>query len=117
MRRVLRILLLGGRASMEQVAEIVTIHRCTFNHRMRGHGLTPHELVEEGRYNIARQLLQETDLTMVEIAAVLDYADVAVFNPRLPALFRDQAERLAGGPASLILLSVELEARGESVAI
>jgi transcriptional regulator of acetoin/glycerol metabolism len=42
MRRVLRNLLLGRRGSMEQVAEIVTIHRCTFNHRMRGHGLTPH---------------------------------------------------------------------------
>jgi AraC-like DNA-binding protein len=35
--------------------------------------------VEETRYHIARQMLRETDLAIVEIAAVLDYADAAAF--------------------------------------
>ena len=79
-RRVLRNLLLGGRGSMDQVSQVFAIHRRTLNRRLRERGLTFHELVEEGRYGIARQLLQETDLAMVEIAAVLDYADAAAFT-------------------------------------
>ena len=78
-RRVLRNLLLGGRGSLGQVAQIFAIHRRTLNRRLRERGLTFHELVEEVRYDIARQLLRETDLMVVEIAAVLDYSDAAAF--------------------------------------
>ena len=80
MRRVLRNLLLGGRGSIDQVAEIFGIHRRTLNRRMRARGLTFQELVEEVRYDIARQLLRETDLNIVSVAAVLDYADAAAFT-------------------------------------
>jgi AraC-like DNA-binding protein len=80
MRRVLRNLLLGGRGSIDQVAEIFGIHRRTLNRRMRARGLTFQELVEEVSYDIARQLLRETDLAIVAIAAVLDYADAAAFT-------------------------------------
>jgi len=62
------------------VAEIFGIHRRTLNRRMRARGLTFQELVEEVRYDIARQLLRETDLAIVAIAAVLDYADAAAFT-------------------------------------
>ena len=79
-RRVLRNLLLGGRGSIDQVAEIFGIHRRTLNRRMRARGLTFQELVEEVRYDIARQLLGETDLDIVAIAAVLDYSDAAAFT-------------------------------------
>jgi len=80
MRRVVRNLLLGGRGSLDQVAQVFSIHRRTLNRRMREHGLTVQGLVEEVRYDIACQLLRETDLKAVEIAAVLDYADAASFT-------------------------------------
>lgn len=62
------------------MSEIFGIDRRTLNRRMRARGLTFQELVEEVRYDIARQLLGETDLNMVAIAAVLDYADAAAFT-------------------------------------
>jgi AraC-like DNA-binding protein len=79
-RRVLRNLMLGGRGSLEQVASVFAVHRRTLNRRMRAHGLTFKELVEEVRYDIARQLLAETHLAVVEVAAVLEYADAASFT-------------------------------------
>jgi AraC-like DNA-binding protein len=80
MRRVVRNLLLGGRGSLDQVAQVFSIHRRTLNRRMRDRGVTVRGLVEEVRYDIACQLLRETDLKAVEIAAVLDYADAASFT-------------------------------------
>jgi AraC-like DNA-binding protein len=62
--------------------------------------LTFHELVEEVRYDIARQLLRETDLMVVEIATVLDYGDAATFTRAFrrwsatsPAAWRAAARR------------------------
>jgi len=79
-RRVLRNLLLNGRGSIGEVAQAFEVHKRTLNRRLRERGLTFQELVEETRYHIARQLLRETDLAIVEVAAVLDYADAAAFT-------------------------------------
>jgi len=79
-RRVLRNLMLGGQGSLDEVARVFAIHRRTLNRRMRARGLTFKELVEEVRYDIARQLLGETDLSVVEVAEVLDYSDAAAFT-------------------------------------
>jgi AraC-like DNA-binding protein len=56
------------------------VHKRTLNRRLRERGISFQELVEETRYHIARQMLRETDLAIVEIAAVLDYADAAAFT-------------------------------------
>jgi AraC-like DNA-binding protein len=74
-RPVLRNLVLGGGGSLEQVAESFAVHKRTLNRRMRAMGTTFQDLVEEVRYDVACQLLMETDLPVTEIAAVLDYAD------------------------------------------
>lgn len=79
-RRVLRNLLFNGRGSIDEVAQVFEVHKRTLNRHLRQHGLTFHELVEETRYHIARQMLRETDLAIVEVAAVLDYADAAAFT-------------------------------------
>ena len=79
-RRVLRNLLLNGQGAIDEVSGIFEVHKRTLNRRLRERGISFQELVEETRYHIARQMLRETDLAIVEIAAVLDYADAAAFT-------------------------------------
>lgn len=79
-RRVLHNLLLDGRGTLGQVAELFELHRRTLNRRMREQGLTVKRLIDEVRYEIARQLLSETDLSVMELATVLGYADATAFT-------------------------------------
>ncbi len=79
-RRVLHNLLLDGRGTLGQVAELFELHRRTLNRRMRERGLTVKRLIDEVRSEIARQLLSETDLSVMELATVLGYADATAFT-------------------------------------
>ena len=79
-RRVLRTLLIGQRSSLEQVAQLFSMHRRTLNRRLQRQGVTFQALVDEVRYEIARQLLENTCLSMCQIAAILDYADASAFT-------------------------------------
>jgi AraC-like DNA-binding protein len=84
LRRVLRRLLIGGRApgetSLERISKVFAIHRRTLNRRLRERGTSFKALVEEARYDIARQLLRDTRLPVAEVAGALDYADAAAFT-------------------------------------
>jgi AraC-like DNA-binding protein len=81
MRRVLRNQVLSGmRGGVDQVSQIFGIHRRTLNRLMQARGLTLQDLVEEVRCDIAHHLLGETDLSIVSVAAALDYADAAAFT-------------------------------------
>ena len=80
LRRVLRSLLVTGSGSLDQVAQLFSMHRRTLNRRLRASGTTFQRLVEEMRYEIARQLLEDTRMSVVEIAAALDYADASAFT-------------------------------------
>jgi AraC-like DNA-binding protein len=78
-RRVLRNLLLSGGGNIDSVARAFDMNKRTLNRRLRERGLSFRELLDETRYQIACQMLAESDLVIVEIAAVLDYADAAAF--------------------------------------
>ncbi len=84
LRRVLRQLLVGGagqgKLSLEQVAKLFAIHRRTLNRRLRAQGTSFQTLVEETRYDIARQLLRDTRLSVLEVAVTLGYADASAFT-------------------------------------
>lgn len=80
LRRVLRSLLLTGSGSLDQVAQLFSMHRRTLNRRLEASGATFQRLVEETRYEIARQLLDDTRMSVVEIAGALDYADASAFT-------------------------------------
>jgi AraC-like DNA-binding protein len=79
-RMALRHLLLDGQGSLDQVARRFGMHRRTLNRRLRGCGLTFRALQEETRSDIARQLLRETDLPLVDIAVILGYAEASAFT-------------------------------------
>ena len=80
LRRVLRSLLTSSGGSLHQVAELLSIHRRTLNRRLKERGTTFKALVEEARFEIARQFLEETGMPITGIAAALDYADSSAFT-------------------------------------
>lgn len=80
MRRVLRMLVNDGEATEERLAHVFAMHRRTINRRLRADGTTFRQLVDEVHFEVARNLLDTTDLPVVRIAASLNYADASAFT-------------------------------------
>jgi AraC-like DNA-binding protein len=80
MRRVLHMLVHAGEATEERLAHVFAMHRRTINRRLRAEGTTFRQLVDEVRFDVARHLLETTDLSVVRIAGVLSYADASAFT-------------------------------------
>lgn len=79
-RGVLRTALLTGRAGAEHVAAIFSMHARTLNRRLNAVGTNFQVLLDECRYEIARQMLSSSDLDVAQIADALDYADASAFT-------------------------------------
>jgi AraC-like DNA-binding protein len=56
------------------------MHGRTLNRRLKARGTTFQSLVDEVRYEIARQLLEHTHMSMSQIAATFDYTDASAFT-------------------------------------
>jgi AraC-like DNA-binding protein len=80
LRRLLRTLLPGAGGSVGEVAERLAIHRRTLNRRLAARGTSLRRLVEEMRFEIARQLVENTSMPLVEVSAALGYADASAFT-------------------------------------
>jgi AraC-like DNA-binding protein len=79
-RSVLRTGLLTGHASADQVAALFSMHSRTLTRRLEAHGTSFKALADEGRFEIAVQMLRNTSLDVQGVAAVLDYADASAFT-------------------------------------
>mgnify|MGYP003477833482 FL=1 len=79
-RGALRTGLLSGQSSADQVAALFSMHRRTMTRRLAASGLSFAALVDEGRFEISRQMLELTTLDVKQIAAALDYADASAFT-------------------------------------
>jgi AraC-like DNA-binding protein len=79
-RRALRALLMAGRASEEQVAQVFAVHRRTLNRRLQGEGTNFRRLLDETRYEVARQLLRDSDAAIDRIAGGLGYSGATAFG-------------------------------------
>jgi len=80
LRRALRTLLITHRSSLGQVAQFFSMHRRTLNRRLEEQNYTFQGLVNEVRYEIARQLLENTRMSICQIATALDYSDTSAFT-------------------------------------
>lgn len=78
-RRVLPGLIRREPVSPETIARMFGMHPRTMSRRLAEEQVTLHELVEEARFEVARQLLLGTDLGLTEIAADLHYSDASAF--------------------------------------
>ncbi len=79
-RRALRAMVPSGLASEAMVSRLLAIPARTLRRYLAAQGTSFRELLEEVRYEIARQLLADTDLSTAEIAHVLHYADASAFT-------------------------------------
>lgn len=78
-RSLLRTALLTGHDSIDQVAELFSMHSRTLRRHLKECGTNFQELVDEGRYEIARQLLEGTRMNVCQIASILNYSDQRAF--------------------------------------
>ena len=79
-RSVLRTALVSGHAGADQVAALFSMHARTLNRHLDAFGIGFRELVDEGRFEIARQMLDDSAMQVSQIAAMLAYADASAFS-------------------------------------
>lgn len=80
LRCALRTRLITSGGSLQEVAQLLAIHPRTLNRRLAEQGTTFTALVAEVRYDIARQLLANTAMSISQIAAILGYAEISAFT-------------------------------------
>jgi AraC-like DNA-binding protein len=78
--RSLRLLLLDGRSNGDLLAQQFAMHRRTLNRRLRAQGHTFRSILDEVRFEVARHLLGDTQLAIVQIAGALGYAEASAFT-------------------------------------
>ena len=77
--RALRLLLIEGRNSGDEVAQMLSMHRRTLNRRLKAHGTTFQHVLDDVRFSIARQHLATSGIALDDVAATLGYAGVSPF--------------------------------------
>ncbi len=77
--RALRVLMLQGRNSGDDVAQMLSMHRRTLNRRLKEEGTTFQAVLDEVRFELARELLDGQNITLDDVAAALGYAGVSPF--------------------------------------
>lgn len=78
--RTVRTLLAQGAANRQATAQQLALHRRTFNRRLREMGTSFREILDDVRHEAARQLLRDTELPVIGVAAALGYAEASSFN-------------------------------------
>ncbi|MFO1086141.1 MAG: AraC family transcriptional regulator [Reyranellaceae bacterium] len=79
-RRALIACIARGNLSVAAVATVVGLHPRTLNRRLAREGTSVAALTKAVRFQIARDLLENTALPITEIAATLLYADIGAFT-------------------------------------
>lgn len=78
--RTLRSRVVCGNASLEAVAESLSLTPRTLNRRLSAEGRTFRQLANEARTGVAQQLLAGTRMSITSIALALGYADASAFT-------------------------------------
>jgi AraC-like DNA-binding protein len=79
-RRMLRTRLTSHHCSAEDIAELLAMHRRTLSRRLKGSGMGYRAIANEIRFEIARQLLTDTQVPLGQIAAALGYSEASAFT-------------------------------------
>jgi len=77
--RGLRRLMLDNRHSGDDLAQMLSMHRRTLNRRLKAEGTTFQRVLDEVRFEIAQDLLSNSNVHLDDIAATLGYAAVTPF--------------------------------------
>ena len=79
-RSILRSALLTDYCSSDRIAALLSMHSRTLHRRLTEFDTTFQQLVDEGRFEIARQMLSNTSMVVGQIADSLGYADASAFT-------------------------------------
>ncbi|WP_296810706.1 AraC family transcriptional regulator [Thiocapsa sp.] len=79
-RGVLHQMIRGGNASADAIARLFGIRERTLRRRLAHEGKHLQQLVDEERFEIAKQLLHDTNLPVADVAAAVQYADPNAFS-------------------------------------
>ena len=79
-RRLLRTRLTSHCCSADDTAERLAMHRRTLSRRLKDSGLGHRAITNEIRFEIAQQLLQDTQAPLAQIAAALGYSEASAFT-------------------------------------
>jgi AraC-like DNA-binding protein len=116
-QRVMRHLLLEGKGSIEAVAREFSMHRRTLDRHLDATGTSFRELADGVRFQVARELLLDTRMSVGEIAASLHYGDASAFthafrrwSGHAPSDWR-QRRGFPGVPEARLRLQYEMEGR------
>jgi AraC-like DNA-binding protein len=104
LRSVLRHALVSGHAGADQIAALFAVDRRTLNRRLELQGTRFQQVVDEVSFEIARQLLGDSSMDIVQVADLLGYANASAFTRAFrrwsgdtPALWRGQAKAGTSG--------------------
>jgi AraC-like DNA-binding protein len=79
-RRLLRTQLTNTHCSAENIAKLLAMHRRTLSRRLKTSGAGYRSIANEVRFEIARQLLEDTKVPLGQIAAALGYSEASAFT-------------------------------------
>ena len=79
-RSLLYPLLVSGKCSEDDLAQVLSMHPRTLNRRLKERETTFRSLIADTRYEISKQLLAESGTSILRISAILGYADASVFT-------------------------------------
>jgi AraC-like DNA-binding protein len=80
LKRSLRMRLAAGDCSCEEVSRRLSIHRRTMNRHLKAAGKGFRTVLDEVRFEVARQLVSDTDLPLAQISAALNFSEPAAFT-------------------------------------
>jgi AraC-like DNA-binding protein len=106
-RRALRTMIVSGGASESMISYLLSISTRTLRRALAAQGTTFRRLLEDIRYEIARQLLADSHISINEIADLLDYGHASAFTRAFqrwtnssPAAWRAKMVSAASVPGS-----------------
>ena len=80
LKRSLRERLATSDCSCEEASRQFSVHRRTMNRRLKAAGTSFRTVLDELRFEVARQLLSDTDLPLAQISAALNFSEPAAFT-------------------------------------
>jgi AraC-like DNA-binding protein len=80
LRRYIRAEMTRQRCRAERVARMRLLNRRTLSRQLRAEGTTFKQLANEAQFQVAKQLLADTSMSLTEISTVLNFSEPAAFT-------------------------------------
>jgi AraC-like DNA-binding protein len=80
LKRSLRERLATSDCSCEEASRQFSVHRRTINRRLKAAGTSFRTVLDELRFEVARQLVSDTDLPLAQISSALNFSEPAAFT-------------------------------------